>query len=342
MRGEAVLAQPDSPWYRGSKFVHRNRWSVGAAALVLVSLATGLGVAVWQARVAQQEARTARAVQEFVLDIFRSNRVFQSEPLKARATTARELLDLGARRIDGALADAPASRFEVLGTLADMYVQLGLEEQAGALLRERVVLARRLYRPDDPRLAEALLALTDTLHEGPGRAQVPALLREAFAVLDAAGETRSPIRAAALIQAMRYWNYESLAEARRSTDAAVAYLEQDEADRIRLATALYFEGRLRENAFQTAEAVPWLERAIVVAQELGAAAPGQPVGGTRALGETLMAQWRLAEADRTLRSALDLTLRVHGEAHRNASFVRVSLANLDLTAGRTGEGLALQ
>lgn len=342
VRGAPVLAQADSAWYRGSKFVLRNRLAVAGAALVVASLATGLGFAVWQARAAQQEAQTAKAVQEFLLDIFRTNSVYQADPLRARQTTARELLDLGARRIDSALMDVPLSRFEVQGTLADMYVQLGLEEQAGALQQRRLVLARSLFRPDDPRLAEALLSLAETQHEGAGRTQVPALLREAFAVLDAAGQARSPIRASAVVQAMRYWNYESLAEARRSTDAAVAYLQQDEADRGRLATALFFEGIVHESAVDAAGAQPWFEKSISVAQLLGPAAPGLPVGPTRALGEALMSQWNFAEADTQLRAALALTLRVHGETHRNATLVRTALSNLWLTVGRTTEGLALQ
>jgi eukaryotic-like serine/threonine-protein kinase len=58
-----VLARKDTLLYRGKKFLRRNRISVAAAALVLVSLSAGLVAALWQARVAGAERE--RAEQRF-------------------------------------------------------------------------------------------------------------------------------------------------------------------------------------------------------------------------------------------------------------------------------------
>jgi serine/threonine protein kinase len=83
-----------------------------------------------QARIAEREARHAQAVQGFVLDIFRANSDQQPDPLRARQTTARELLDIGAARLGDKLKDAPEVEAEVADTLSEMYLQLGLDSEA--------------------------------------------------------------------------------------------------------------------------------------------------------------------------------------------------------------------
>src|SRR5579862_1867834 len=45
LNGEAVLAQPESAWYRVRKFVLRNKLAVASTAAVIASLALGLGIA---------------------------------------------------------------------------------------------------------------------------------------------------------------------------------------------------------------------------------------------------------------------------------------------------------
>ena len=59
-------------------------------------------------------------MQDFLLGLFRANSVEQPDPVKVRATTARELLYLGGAQIDKELGTAPKARAIVLGALADM------------------------------------------------------------------------------------------------------------------------------------------------------------------------------------------------------------------------------
>ena len=164
LAGKAVLAQADSRWYRGSKFIRRNWLASSAAAAVLVSLAAGLGVALWQASAARREAQTAKAVQEFLLDIFQANSGNQSDPQKARNTTARELLDIGARKIDASLGDAPEVKLALLATLGQLYNDVGLNPQASELHAKRVQLARQTYGDNSLELASALLDLAYALN----------------------------------------------------------------------------------------------------------------------------------------------------------------------------------
>ena len=84
----------------------------------------------WQARIAREQAPTSAAVEEFTEDIFRANSLEQADPVKARQTTARQLLDLGARKVAGKLNDAPAAKLRMLAILGSLYLDLGLEDQA--------------------------------------------------------------------------------------------------------------------------------------------------------------------------------------------------------------------
>jgi len=59
--GQPVRAQKDSFTYRAGKFIRRNKVSVVAAALVLLSLFVGFAVAIWQARRATAQATLAAA-----------------------------------------------------------------------------------------------------------------------------------------------------------------------------------------------------------------------------------------------------------------------------------------
>jgi eukaryotic-like serine/threonine-protein kinase len=70
LAGHPIVARPDTWRYRLSKFVRRHRVAAAAAALVAASLVGGLGVAVWQARLARQahaaaEIERARAERRF-------------------------------------------------------------------------------------------------------------------------------------------------------------------------------------------------------------------------------------------------------------------------------------
>ena len=141
VQGEPVDARPDGWRYRASKFVRRYRLQVAAGMVVTVALVAGTSVALWQAREAglsatqakaeaaraQVEAATAKAVQGFIESVFDANSSDQADPVAARATTARELLDRGAERIDRELVSAPEAQLRLYKLLAQMLRRHGTE-----------------------------------------------------------------------------------------------------------------------------------------------------------------------------------------------------------------------
>jgi serine/threonine protein kinase len=61
LRGEPVLARPDSRLYRASKFVRRHALAVAMASALTSAIVVGAGISLWQAGIAREEQRLGRA-----------------------------------------------------------------------------------------------------------------------------------------------------------------------------------------------------------------------------------------------------------------------------------------
>ncbi len=193
--GEPVLARPDSTLYRWRKFLVRNRWAAAAVCLVMVALSAGLGVALWQAKIARQESETAGAVKEFMQGIFLANSAQQGDPIKARQTTARDLLDIGAGKLDTALDKAPEAKLEMLQMFGELYSQLQLSERALEFMEKKVALSKVVHGPVSGELVEAQLQLAVALRDvSPDHPQIGKVLDVADAILDQRHETQGERR----------------------------------------------------------------------------------------------------------------------------------------------------
>jgi tetratricopeptide (TPR) repeat protein len=102
---------------------------------------------------AEAESETAKQTTRFLVELFRI-----SDPSEARGNTvtAREMLDKGASRVDRELAGQPGIQATMMDTLGNVYMGLGLYDQARPLI-ERAVRTRRGLNLDDP------LLLSDSL-----------------------------------------------------------------------------------------------------------------------------------------------------------------------------------
>jgi serine/threonine-protein kinase len=354
-RGLAVRARAASRLERSWRWAVRNKVLAGATAAVFVSTVGGSVVATWQAMqarrqaeraeaasaLARDESRRAQAVQAFMLDIFRANSVYQPDPQRAQRTTARELLDLGAERAAQSLKDAPSSHIDVLGTLGELYLQLGLPSRAEQQFRQRVELARRALAPDDPRRAQALQSLAGRLYDGAGREEARRLLAEAEEVLDAAGDHQSATRASLLFMTARFNRFESMREALSHAQSALTLYRQrrDDAGTLR---ALSLLGALRMMAGDLAGA----EVAITEAREFAArdanASKALLINATADLGEAQQARGRFAAAEASLRAALASAEQVSGVTHPVTMVFRIQLSNFLFEVGRQDEALQLQ
>ena len=184
LRGEPVHARRGAGWYRARKFLRRHLTSVIAASLVLTAILVASAVSIWQARVARAAAAHAEAVEGFLISIFQQNSRDQPDPLKARATTARQLLDAGAARLHSGAGESlpPDSRDGMRALLGTLYAELGMFKEAVALQEERLASLRARGLQSQAEYAMALVELSSALQNTERPEDALRLLREAEAV----------------------------------------------------------------------------------------------------------------------------------------------------------------
>ncbi len=140
MKGDPVLARPDSGWYRASRFIRRHGDYVALASVALLAILVGLGAAVTQARRAQAEAlraeaqaERAEAVRDFVIGLFDLNHGDDPNRLNLRQLPADALVERGARRIVSQYGNRPALRAEMMGIAGTIFADIGDAKHAAEM-----------------------------------------------------------------------------------------------------------------------------------------------------------------------------------------------------------------
>lgn len=337
LNGEPVSAQPEQFGYRAKKFVRRNRIAVSASAAVFLALASGLGVALWQAREARRAAETARAVETFVADIFHANSADQPDPLKARETTARQLLDIGAAKLEGSLNSAPDAKLEVLATLSSMYIDLGLDDTAVQLTHERLRLARSLYGNQSPKVAEFLVELAREMQSSRFAEERPEALMEAKQILDRAGDRSSPLRGRMLTALAEEYSLKDLKKSLAYAQEAVAVSRK--APPQDLVGALFQNAIAFSRLDRGSEALPLLGEAVSISKQLAWKSMLLKLYVYQAEAQRQLLDTHAAE--QSYRSAYELAKSLNGAEHVDTIQTEFRLGGFLADSGRDREGLRL-
>ena len=338
--GRPIAARGDRMGYRFMKFARRHRYALAAAVLVFAIFVAATFVSLRQAREARAQAQRAEAVQEFLADIFRANSSSQDNPVAARETTARELLDIGSKKIETSMNLAPEAKLGVLQLMSAMYDDLSMDDQAVRLRTQAVAVARELYGNDSEQVVAELIELAGSLHASSSVGERDRTLAEAEAVLDRRGDKSSLVRAALLrkqTEALSSTDMpRSLDTARRAVAVYSLHGETGE-----LAEALYAQGLAEQNSGLYRDAASSFSRAVEVSREAdGETNPSLPRFYAY-LGEADFRLLDLAGAEDAQRRALLTAIAVNGPDHVDAIQTKMRLGRLLFDTGRTREGLAL-
>ncbi len=165
LASQPILARPPSTIYQLRKLVSRRKpvFATAAAALVLLVVASaGIAVlyvrsernlsrAVVAERSARREAETSQRTADFMVDLFD-----RADPVRAagRTVTAREVVDEGARRLEGGLDDEPVMKARLLAAIGKVYKSLALYDDARRLVEQSLELQRRNLPPGDVVIAD--------------------------------------------------------------------------------------------------------------------------------------------------------------------------------------------
>ena len=224
--GLPVLARPATFSYRARKFYGRNKVSVLAAALILISLCGGIAVAVSQANAARAQARNAAEAQhQAELETGRAT----AEKQKAERTsrfmqsfleyanpnwygrgkgrldvTVRAAIDDAAARIDTELANEPEVRADLHYTVGEVYRTHGENKFALRHFRHSLDLYRQVHGEQHPKVARGLYYLSVGMRgTGAGIEESELLLRQGVAVMRQTGPDN--VNLPYMLQTLAHW-----------------------------------------------------------------------------------------------------------------------------------------
>ncbi len=149
LRGEVVLAQPDSTWYRTRKFVGRHKVVVITATLAAIVVLAVAAVAVVLGLQAREESARAVAARDFLIDMF--NQV-DPEKVHFQDVTAKQMLEQGQETILRTLGAQPLLQTDLLVGLEKAYETHGEPEKATQVAAELVRLFEQMGRHRDAAL----------------------------------------------------------------------------------------------------------------------------------------------------------------------------------------------
>ena len=161
-------------------FVVRHRWGVAAAAVAVLTLASATAAAVYQARLARQQAAVSRAISHFMVDVFAD-----ADPSHTphAALDAKALLDAGATRLRAQPIESPAQRVRLLYTLARSYDGIGAYASAQSAAQQALALALPLYGAHAPEIGRIDLELARQLDNHRRAVAAMPLARQALRLL---------------------------------------------------------------------------------------------------------------------------------------------------------------
>ena len=336
---EPVLARPAGAGYRFRRFVARHRLAAVAVTLVVVSLAVGLGVALWQRGQAEHaRAETAatlaraNATRDFLIGLFQA-----SNPLTNQGTdlTASALLAKGIAQVDS-LADQPALQGDLLQQLGRIEAARGDYRQSVELLR-RAIAAHQRAGSSDSLLYDIYSALGNSMHDLGWPDSAAAVWQHAVEIGLRYRSADDPDLAGVMGNlGIAYSRMGLLAKAESTYLRQIAIERRafDSMDTNR-AYALNNLGLLYANAGRFAEAEPVLRENLKVMQ----AAWGDTIAtvgfGYDNLGVMLREAGRYDEAEPILRRGLAIREKLLGPTHR---FTGESYSGLGKLLAQRGRG----
>ena len=157
---QPILARPPSTIYQMQKLVARNKATFAfIAALLVVLVGFGVSMSIQSARIARERDKAvaaeeaAKQVSAFLVDLFKI-----SDPSAARSNTvtAREILDRGASKVTNELSGQPLVQAKLMGTLGQVYLSLGLYDEARPLLESALATQCKLQGEENIDVATTL------------------------------------------------------------------------------------------------------------------------------------------------------------------------------------------
>ncbi len=161
LKGLPVSARPDTRRYRLRKFIARRRALVAGIGVACLSLVGGTAVSLREARAAHAEARKATRIADFLQEILGAPvaSVASVRRLPQATLTVAEMLDTAAAHLPEELHDDPSTRALLHRVISSAFYSSGRFAASSAQADSALAIHQRLLAPDDPEIANDLVAL---------------------------------------------------------------------------------------------------------------------------------------------------------------------------------------
>jgi serine/threonine-protein kinase len=335
--GEPIRARADSMTYRVGRLARRHRWSVATSASVVVLVASLVVFYTQRLRLERDragvEAQKAREVATFLRGIFE---VADPSVSKGETITARTLLDEGARRIETRLAGEPDVQSEMMGVIGNVYLSLGLANDAAQMHERALALRRATSGPRDSTVATSLTALAAARRQQGAFVAADSLYRDGLALRQAIFPPNHPDVLASLagVATVRHAQGDEVQAESLYTMVLAGQRARSDATPAELARALYDIGSVKhmDGRFDAAEA--HFREAIATLRSAPAPDALAIADITSDLAVLLKNKGELAAAEPLYREVLALRRRYYGDTH---SLVAQSMGNLAVFLRLKGE-----
>ena len=350
LAGQPVLAYCGSRLYRARKFLRRHRGQSAAAALVVLSLATGAAVTARQASVAaherdrarraltdaEQALRQSESVTGFLVGLFDA-----TAPTPGGPVTADDVLRRGTALLQ-TLEGQPLMQARMLEAMGRVHLKLGQFAEARAALERSLGLRLLRLGPDHVEVAGSLYYLGEVLRRTGEYRKADSVLRRALAIRTAALGPRHPLRADVLAQLSGLAIYLSdFAGAERMSREALEIRRASlrSGDPL-IASSLELHAAHLRRLGRLDDAEAELREAIALDQAAGGPqSPDAAYLQLRLADLVLEAHGDTVEADSLMRAGLATTRAVLGESHPRTAWALGDLASLRSKEGRHAEAV---
>jgi eukaryotic-like serine/threonine-protein kinase len=215
-----ISARRISPTTLTFKFVRRHVLGVSMTCLLVLVLIGGSAGIAWQAVRAEREAQRATTIKDFLIGVFRASdpRIAADKP--RGEITARDLLDASTKQLESGFAQQPATQIELLGVIADIYIELNETQRSAALYARETELANKYFGAADVHAIEGLIGQANNADVDGNDSRTLSLLATADPLIRQAHLDKSVVRARWLLM-----RGEALMDDATKADAARASLE---------------------------------------------------------------------------------------------------------------------
>ncbi len=349
--GLPVHARAASWHYRTGKFLRRNWFGLTAAALVVMSLAIGVVIAVQEAREAERQARMAEQqaalsearertldrVLSFMVELFDE---VDPEQAGDAEITLSTVFDLAADRVSDALKDEPLARARLMDTIGAVYRTLGFYDLSESFLIEGWEL-RGEHLPRNHEQSALSIDHLGMLRMAQGRHdEAEPFLQEALEIRRLVHGDRHLETASSLAQLARLRKFQGKYEEseslyREALDIRTEHLGPDDEGIARTLNNLAIVLNRRRN-YQEAEGL--LRRSLEIRSADVANGHYRAVSSLSNLGVSLRRQLKFQEAEQHFRRAVAILQRYPG-ATRSEATVLSNLATVLLSQGEKEDAI---